>query len=138
MNTRQSKYLELLKTVISSSATSTVGGTAIDLKDYFPVGKREIKFVLGLILSATSTGFSANMTVQECASTATASFTNVLTYDGSTLTKSMPSTDATHEFLELHGFVTKRYVRILYNAGQATTGITIGLFAAAFPIVREF
>lgn len=137
MQTRNTLMVELLKTVIASSATSTVGGAAVDLRNYFPVGKREIKFVLALMLSATSTGFTANMTVQECDSTATASFTNVLAIDGSTLTKTMPSTDATHEILELHGFVTKRYVRILYNSGQATTGVTIPLVALAFPIRRE-
>ena len=136
MYSRNTLMVQLLKTVVSSSATSTVGGAAVDLADYFPVGKREVKFVLATLLSSTSTGFTANMTVQECDSTATASFTNVLAYDGSTLTKTMPSTDATHEVLELHGMVTKRYLRILYNTGQATTGITVTLNAMAFPHVR--
>src|SRR3989304_5353856 len=135
MYSRNTLMVQLLKTVISSSATSTVGGAA-DLADYFPVGKREVKFVLATLLSSTSTGFTANMTVQECDSTATASFTNVLAYDGSTLTKTMPSTDATPEVLELHGMVTKRYLRILYNTGQATSGITVTLNAMAFPLVR--
>lgn len=138
MNSRRLKMLEILKTVIASSATSTVGGSAVDLKDYFPVGKREIKFTLACMLSATSTGFTANLTIQQCDSTATASFENVLAYDGSTLTKTMPSTDATHEILELHGIITKRYVRVLYNSGQATTGITMPLAVLAFPMVREF
>lgn len=136
MNARTTRMLEVLKTTIASSATSTVGGTAVDLANYFPVGKREIKFVVAAMLATTSTGFAANITIQECDSTATASFTNVLSYDGSTLTKTLPSTDATHEVLELHGLVTKRYIRALYNSAQATTGDTHALIVLAFPAVR--
>lgn len=136
MNSRNTAMVTLLKVAIASSATSTAGGSAVDLADYFPVGKREVKFVISSLLASTTTGFAANVTIQECTSTATADFTNVLAYDGSTLTRTLPSTDATQEVLELHGLVSKRYVRALYNSGQATTGNTITIAVLAFPHVR--
>lgn len=136
MNTRNTLGVEVLKITIASSVTSTAGSTAVDLANYFPVGKREIKFAVGMLLGTTSTGIAANVTIQECESTATASFTNVLAYDGSTLTATLPSTDATHEILALNGMVNYRYIRATYNAAQATTGNTISLFVLAFPHVR--
>src|SRR3990172_11508525 len=134
MNSRSFLMVSLLNTAIAASATATVGGTAVDLANYFPVGKREIKFVLAAVQApTTSTGFVAIMTVQECDSTATASFTNVVAADGSTVTKT--NTDGVNHVTEFHGFVTKRYVRVLYNAGQATTGSNFALTAVAFPVV---
>lgn len=135
MQSRNPLMLELLKTSIGASATATAAGSAVDLADYFPVGKREIKCVIGIILGTTSTGFVANVTLQECDSTATASFTNCTQIDGTTVTKT--NSDASHALSEFHAFVTKRYVRALYNAGQATTGNTVGIVVALFPLVRE-
>ena len=135
MNPRSFLMVSLLNTAIAASATATVGGTAIDLADYFPVGKREIKFVVASVQApTTSTGFVANVTIQECDSTATASFTNVVTYTGSTVT--ITNTDGVSHVTEFHGIVTKRYVRALYNAGQATTGSNFALSVVAFPFVR--
>jgi hypothetical protein len=125
----------LLNLTVASSATSTVGAAAVDLANYFPVGKREVKFVIASVQApTTSTGFVANVTIQECDSTATASFTNVLTYTGSTLTVS--NTDGVNYGAEHYGIVTKRYVRALYNTGQATSASNFALFVAAFPLVR--
>lgn len=135
MNTRNIFTISMLNTSIAASATATAAGSAIDLANYFPVGKREIKFILAAIQSpTTSTGFVANMTVQEGDSTTTTTWVNVLAYDGSTLTKT--NTDGVSHITELHGIVTKRYVRILYNAGQATTGSNFALVAVALPFVR--
>lgn len=135
MNSRSFLLVSLLNTSIAASATATVGGTAVDLANYFPVGKREIKFVIASVQSpTTSTGFVANVTIQECDSTATASFTNVVTYTGSTVT--VTNADGVSGLAEYHGIVTKRYVRALYNAGQATTGSNFALSVAAFPMVR--
>lgn len=128
MNTRSFLMVNLLQAAVASSATSTAAGSAVDLANYFPVGKREIKFVIGAVLASTTTGFQANVTIQENDSTATASFTNV----GDALL----TTDGTHTLTEAHRFVSKRFVRILYNTAQATSGNTINLVAMAFPIVR--
>lgn len=133
-NSRSTIFVSLLSATVAASATATAAGSAIDLADYFPVGKREVKFIVASLLATTSTGFVANVTIQECDSTATASFTNVLAYDASTLT--ITNVDATHYWGQLHGLVTKRYVRALYNMGQATTGNTITLAVAALPFVR--
>lgn len=135
MNSRSTLLVSLLNVSIASSATSTSAGSAVDLANYFPVGKREIKFVVASVHSpTTSTGFVANVTIQECDSTATASFTNVVTYTGSTLT--FTNTDGVNLLSEGYGIVTKRYVRALYNSGQATSGSNFALTAAAFPLVR--
>lgn len=135
MNSRSTLLVSLLNVSIASSATSTSAGSAVDLANYFPVGKREIKFVVASAMSpTTSTGFVANVTIQECDSTATASFTNVVTTTGSTLI--FTNTDGVNLLSEGYGIVTKRYVRALYNSGQATSGSNFALVAAAFPLVR--
>lgn len=135
MNSRSMLMVSLVATAIASSATSTVGGTAVDLANYFPVGKREIKFVLSSIQApTTSTGFVANITVQESTSTTTTDFTNVLAYDGSTVTKT--NTDGVSHTTEFHGIVTKRYIRAIYNTGQATSGSNFAIVVNAFPLVR--
>lgn len=136
MNSRRFLMISLLGLSVASSATATSAGSAVDLADYFPVGKREVKFVLASVQSpTTSTGFVAIMTIQENDSTATASFTNVTGVDGSTVTKT--NADGVSHVTEFHGFVTKRYIRVLYNTGQATSGSNFALVALAFPIVRE-
>jgi hypothetical protein len=135
MNSRSTLMVSLLAVSIASSATSTSAGSAVDLANYFPVNKREIKFVIASVQSpSSSTGFVANVTIQECDSTATASFTNVLAYDGSTVT--FTNTDGVSALSEKYGVVTKRYVRALYNSGQATSGSNFALAVAAFPLVR--
>lgn len=135
MNSRTLFGVSLLALSIASSATSTSAGSAVDLANYFPVGKREIKFVIASVQSpSSSTGFVANVTIQEGDSTTTTSFTNVLAYDGSTLT--FTNTDGVSNIVERHGIVTKRYIRALYNSGQATSGSNFALAAMAFPIVR--
>jgi hypothetical protein len=99
MNSRSTLMVSLLSVAIASSATSTSAGSAIDLANYFPVGKREVKFVIASVQApTTSTGFVANVTIQESDSTTTTAFTNVLAYDGSTLTVS--NTDGTHLLVE--------------------------------------
>ena len=125
----------MLATVMSSSATSTSAGSAVDLANYFPVGKREVKFIIASTMSTTSTGFTANVTIQESTSTTTTDFTNVLAYDGSTVTVS--TTDGTNYFSDIHGIIGKRYVRAIYNSGQATSGFTFTLNVAALPVVRN-
>lgn len=125
----------LLQTTIASSVTSTASGSAVDLANYFPVGKREVKCVLGVVLGTTTTGFTGSLTLQESDSTTTTSRTNVVTYTGSTVT--LTSGDGAHALTEFHGIITKRYVNVIYNGGQATTGgPSVGFVAMAFPIVR--
>ena len=135
MNSRSSLMVTLLQTTIASSVTSTAAGSAVDLANYFPVGKREVKCVLGVVLGTTTTAFTASVTLQQGDSTTTVTWTNVLTYSGSTVT--LTNGDAAHALTEFHGIITSRYVRAIYNGGQATTGgPSLGVIAAVFPIVR--
>lgn len=135
MNSRSSLMVTLLQTTIASSVTSTAAGAAVDLANYFPVGKREVKVVLGIVLGTTTTAFTANLTLVESNSTSTADFTNALTYSGSTVT--ITNGQGAHALTEFHAVISKRYVAAIYNGGQATTGgPQLGFVAAIFPLVR--
>lgn len=135
MNTRSTLMVTVLQTVLASSVTSTSEGAAVDLANYFPVGKREVKCVLGVVLGTTTTAFTANLTLQESDSTTTTTFTNVLTYTGSTVT--VTNGQGAHVLTEFNAIIGKRYVRAIYNGGQATTGgPSLGFVAAVFPFVR--
>lgn len=131
---RSLKLIAMVNVAIASSATSTSASSATDLANYFPVGKREIKFVIGSIMETTTTGFVANVTIQESTSTTTTDFTNALAYDGSTVTIS--NTDGVNYLNEVHAVISKRYVRAIYNSGQATSGHTFAITVAALPHVR--
>lgn len=131
---RSFRLIAMVNTTIASSATATAATAAFDLANYFPVGKREVKFIISSVMGTTATGFVANVTIQESTSTTTTDFTNILAYDGSTVT--VTTTDGTNSFSELHGIVSKRYIRAIYNAGQATSGATFSITAGALPLVR--
>jgi hypothetical protein len=136
--TRKTYTIPIAYANIASSATSTVSQVAVDLANYFPVGKREIKFVIAVTTDSTITA-AANVTILEGASTASANststvFTNVTAYDGSTLTYT--STADTSTAFEAYGMVTKRYLMVRYNAAQATSGSKIGIVVCAQPLVR--
>lgn len=135
MNSRSSLMVTVLQAVIASSVTSTAGGGAVDLANYFPVGKREVKTVLGITLGTTTTAFLATIALQQSDTTTTTDFSNVVNPDGSTIT--LTNGQGAHALTEFHAVITKRYVRATYVGGQATTGgPSLGFMAAIFPLVR--
>lgn len=122
------------KVMLLSSDTSTAVVTAVDLANYFPVGKREVLFDVAMITSSTSLGNAATLVIEECDSTSTASFTQCLAVDGSTATFSL-SANAVSLSTYFYVNVTKRYVRTRY-VGTTSTGGTIALSVIAHPLVR--
>jgi len=133
MNTRSVYGLPILSTGFVSSATSTAVPTAYDMGDYFPVGKRSVKFCIGMIHGTTSLGAAVTLTLEECASTATASFTTIPGPDGSSGTWTSTANSSTS--FEWHGVVSYRYIRAKY-VGTTSTGDHVGLVVFALPIVR--
>lgn len=134
MNARSYSAVVLVKTFLLSSDTSTAVPTAVDLANYFPVGKREVKFLVAVTNPSTSLGAAATVTLQQSTSTSTTGFTNILAYDGSTLT--FTSTVNASSAFETHGIVTQRYIRALY-VGTTSTGTTLGVVVFALPMVRN-
>lgn len=133
MYTRDLLPVELCSVAIASSVTSTSCTVAVDMAPYFPVGRREVTFMVA-ILPADSTGTAANVTIRECASTSSAASTStspshVLAYDGSTLT--FTSTNDTCVSTFARGFVQYRYLSVEYNAAQATTGSHVAISVMA-------
>lgn len=133
MNTRSMYGVSLRALNILSSDTSTAVPTAVDMANYFPVGKREVKFVVSIINSSTSLGAAASVVIEECASTSTASFTTVLAYDGSSA--SFTSTANVSTIFEFNGIVNYRYLRARV-VGTTSTGANLGIGVMALPIVR--
>lgn len=134
MYSRSFVGVSLANISLLSSDTSTAVPTAVDLAPYFPVGKREIKFLVNFIPSSTSLGISATATLQQGTSTSTTSFSNVLAADGSTVTWSSTA-NSIATLTESHALITSRYVRVLYT-GATSTGGTIAIAVNALPMVR--
>ena len=108
MNTQDSILVQLLN--IKSTSTSTGVPTAVDMAPYFPVMRRSVKFVVGYVAGTTASGDEVvTITIEECASTATASFTSVLGPDGSTGTWTSTASGST--VFEWHGNLNYRYIR---------------------------
>lgn len=127
MNTENTYAIGLYTDELAGTAASA--GTAIDLANYFNVGKREIKFIVGTNWGSTvaATAETVTISLEECDTTATASFSAVA---GSTVT----TTAGGEEVVERNVFVTKRYVR----AVAAATGAASfwGITALVLPIRR--
>ena len=138
MNTRSMLALPMVNVIIASSATSTVNAVTIDLANYFPVGKREVKFVVGCVTNSTAetvlVTLEQSASSASAASTVTSGFSTILDYAGSSA--AFTSTAAASTGFEFNGIVTSRYVRAKYNAGQATTGSSLAIVVMALPIVR--
>lgn len=134
MHTRSVYGLPILYAGMLSSATSTAVPTAYDMGDYFPAGKRSVKFCVGITNGTTSLGGAVTLTLEECASTATASFTTILGPDGSSGT--WTSTANASTAFEWHGVVNYRYIRAKY-VGTTSTGDHLGIVVFALPIVRN-
>ena len=134
MNTRNVIPVSLLSTNALSSATSTAVPTAVDLANYFPVGRREILYVVSIAAGTTTLSATATLTLEECASTSTASFTSILNAAGSTATwtttaNSVPTNTS------FYGISNYRYVRARYVC-STSTGDYVILNVTALPLVR--
>lgn len=134
MNTRSVLPVSINKVMLLSSDTSTAVVTAVDLANYFSVGKREVRFIVSAITSSTALGNAATLVIEECASTATASFTQVYAADGSTATFSLAA-NAVSFSTYFDAVINYRYVRTRY-VGTTSTGGTVALVVNALPIVR--
>lgn len=134
MNSRSVFPVTLLSTNYVSSATSTAVPTAVDLGDYFPVGRREVLFTVFAAQGTTTLGCTQTVIIEECASTATASFTSVLDRSGSTLTWTTTA-NAIPLSTFAFGIVNYRYLRARY-VGATTTGDYLTLNVVALPLVR--
>ena len=135
MGARSNIALSLTNVSLLSSDTSTAVPTAVDLANYFPVGRRSVKAVINTIPSSTALGVTASVTIQECASTSTANFTNVLTVSGSTATVTSTA-NSVAVMTELEIVSSLRYIRAIYT-GATSTGGTIALAVTIFPLVRS-
>lgn len=134
MFTRSNLPVNINKVMLLSSDTSTAVVTAVDLANYFSVGKREIMFTCAFVPSSTSLGIGATVVLEQSDSTSTTSFTQVYAQDGSTgsFTHSSNAVASANTF---YGVVNSRYVRTRY-VGTTSTGGTIAIVVNAFPIVR--
>jgi hypothetical protein len=132
----ENSYAQLILCEKSTSASgATTGGTAVDMGPYFNVGRREVKFLVGYIANATIADDTVTVTLEECASTATASFTSVLGVDGSTGT--WTSTAAASSAFEFNAVLNYRYVRAKYNGASTSSGGSYSVMVAAIPIRRQ-
>lgn len=134
MPTRSYVPVVLSNVLLLSSDTSTSVPTAVDLANYFPVGRREVMFTVNFIPGSTALGVTGTTIIEENDSTSTTTFTSVLTYSGSTLTVTSTA-NSVNTLTSLYGVVTKRYLRAR-NVGSTSTGSTLGLCVVAFPMVR--
>ncbi len=134
MNTRSILPVTINKVMLLSSDTSTAVVTAVDLANYFPVGKREVMFTCSFVPSSTALGVAATVVLEQSDSTSTTSFTAVLAGDGSTGSFSHAS-NAVSSVNTFYGLVNSRYVRTRY-VGATSTGGVIAIVVNAFPIVR--
>jgi len=134
MHTRSSLAVEVVTTSLLSSATSTAVPTAIDLANYFPVGKREVKFLVAFVTSSTALGNAATVILEEATSTSTTAFTTIVDAAGAGGTYTLAA-NALSNVAEANLFVSKRYIRARY-VGTTSTGGTIGIVVTAFPLVR--
>ena len=135
MKSRDIIPVSLLSTNFASSYSSTAVPTAIDLANYFPVGRREVLFLVNAAFGTTTGAHTATLTIEECASTATASFSSVLNYSGTTATWTTTAASipvSTYFF----GVVNYRYVRVRATCDGGTTGDFGILNVTALPLVR--
>lgn len=134
MNTRSVLPININKVSLLSSDTSTAVVTAVDLANYFPVGKREVMVTCSFVPSSTSLGVAATVILEQSDSTSTTSFSSVLAADGSTLTWTSTANAVAASNIG-YGVINSRYIRTRYT-GTTSTGGTIAIVVNAFPIVR--
>lgn len=134
MNTRSILPVSINKVMLLSSDTSTAVVTAVDLANFFPVGKREVMFGVSMVTSSTSLGNAATLVIEQGDSTSTTGFTQVYAVDGSTATFSLAA-NAVSFSTYFYAAINSRYVRTRY-VGTTSTGGTVALVVNVFPLVR--
>lgn len=132
--------ISLGSNVIVSSTDTTAVPTAVDLANYFPVGKRSVKFVVTGVNNSTL-AVGATIYLEECESTATASFSTMKIAGSTSSAYYVMSTAATTAYastiFEVNCVVNYRYIRArsyvtTTSTGPATTVVTV----VAIPRVR--
>lgn len=134
MHTRSVFPVSLLSTNMLSSATSTAVPTNYDMSNYFPVGRREVLFVVNIGFGTTTLGGTATLVIEESASSATTGFTSVLSVSGSTATWTTTA-NAVPLSTYFYGYVNYKFLRARY-VGSTSTGDYAVLNVVALPIVR--
>jgi hypothetical protein len=136
---REYQAATLMKTVvISTASTSTVSAASVDLGPYFSVGRREIKFLVTMLNSLSSSTGGVIVSIVQSDSTLAANSTVVLTaipgYDGSSAV--FTSTQAGTYATEWHGLVTSRHVqaRVVGTSSTDVSGWAVAV--VAFPRTR--
>lgn len=124
--------------VISTASTSTASLASVDLAPYFVVGKREVKFLVTMLnsMSTSTAGVVLTIGQSDAASTAnsTATLTTILSYDGSSAV--FTSTQAGTYATEFHGIVTSRYVQARYYGTSSTDVSSWCVSVFALPLTR--
>ena len=134
MNSRSILPVSITKVMLLSSDTSTAVVTAVDFANYFPVGKREVRFVISQITSSTALGNAMTLVLEESDSTSTTAFTQVLAGDGSTASFTLAANAVSYNSY-FDAAITKRYVRTRYT-GTTSTGGLIAVVVNALPLIR--
>lgn len=120
MPTQRDYSVKLLENSIKTTAATTA--TYIDLSDSPSIAKRECK----VVLLASGTGTAAvDYQLQECATTG-GTYTNCAI--SSADTTAAISTSQSVAPIEVHYWVTKRFVRLIHATAGAQTGANIAAF----------
>jgi hypothetical protein len=132
-NTRNTYAIGALNDEVAS--TSTTVGIAIDLANYFNVGKREIKFIVATNWGSTVAATAETVTVYFAESDSTSSVASTSTdwtaLSGATVTSGVGE-DAVTEVMSL---VSKRYVHARAVCSTSATAI-FGVAAIILPMRR--
>lgn len=128
----------LVSTTFGTTSTSASAGSAIDLSNYFPVGRREVKFVVAAYNQST---IALTIDIQQCASTATASFTNCFLAGTTSTAETTTSVGTTvagiTTVFEQNVQVDYRYVRLYWaQAASTDTGKYSGITGVVIPRQR--
>ena len=132
-NTRNTYAIGAMNDEISS--TSTTVAAAIDLANYFSVGRREVKFIIatnwGSTVAATAETVTVYFAEDDSTSSAASTSTTWTAISGATVT-SAAGGEATTEVMAL---VSKRYVHARAVTSTSATAI-FGVAAIILPLRR--
>lgn len=135
MHSRSVLPVTILSTNLLSSITTTAVPSAIDMANYFPVGRREVLFVVTIASGTTTVAGGQVVIIEENDSTTTTSFTSVKDYSGSTATWTTAA-NAVPLSTYFYGVLNYRYLRAR-TVGTTVTGPDYNIVnIIACPIVR--
>jgi hypothetical protein len=117
------------------ASTTTAVGIAIDLANYFSVGKREVKFIVATNWGSTVAATAETVTVYFAESDSTSSVASTSTdwtaISGATVTSAVGGEATT----ECNALVSKRYVHARAVCSTSATAI-FGVAAIILPLRR--